>query len=210
MKNFYSRQGLAAGALISIIAGIIVLGTIVYFVGSNKVGAPETPDAKGDFTIENKKTEGDSMMKDDKMIDDKEAMPIMKDEIERAITFSGKVLAGHAAPLLDFTKTDYETALKSDKLIVLYFYANWCPICKEEVPKLEAAFNELQTSRVVGFRVNYKDSETDKDEEALAKQFGVGYQHTKVFLKNGERVLKAPDGWDKNRYLSEINKFLAN
>ena len=124
--------------------------------------------------------------------------------------YRGTVLAGASATtravLLDFVKSDYEKAKQSDKLIVLYFYANWCPICKTEFPEMQAAFNTLTTDKVIGFRVNYKDSDTDKDEEALAREFGVGYQHTKVFLKNGQRILKAPDSWGQNRYRSEIGK----
>lgn len=124
--------------------------------------------------------------------------------------YTGTVLAGKSAPLLDFTKADYDAAVKSDKLVVLYFYANWCPICKNETANaLYPAFNELTTDKVVGIRVNYKDSDTDKDEENLARQYGIPYQHTKVFVKNGKQLLKAPDGWDKARYLSEINKALA-
>lgn len=121
---------------------------------------------------------------------------------------TSEVLAGKSSPLLDFQKQDYEKALKSDKLVVLYFYANWCPICKEEVPKLYEAFNELTSDKVIGFRVNYNDSDTDSDEVALAKEFGVAYQHTKVFLKNGQRVLKSPETWEKQRYLDEIQKAL--
>ena len=124
------------------------------------------------------------------------------------IKFSGTVLAGTSAQLLDFNKADYDKAIASDKVVALYFYADWCPICKKEFPKMEAAFNELTTDKVVGFRVNYNDSDTDMDEENLARQFGVAYQHTKVFLKNGVRILKSPDTWDKNRYLSEINSAL--
>lgn len=119
--------------------------------------------------------------------------------------YQGTVLAGSPAPLLDFNRADYQQALASDKLVVLYFYATWCPTCKAEVTDgLYPAFNALQNPNVVGFRVNYNDSDTDADEQALARQFGVGYQHTKVFLKNGQRILKAPDSWNKDRYLSEI------
>ena len=124
-------------------------------------------------------------------------------------TYSGTIIAGKSSPLIDFNKADYDVALKTDKLIVLYFYANWCPICRAEVPHLYGAFDELTTDRVIGFRVNYNDDQTDDNERNLAREFSVAYQHTKVFVKNGQRVLKSPETWDKNRYLSEINKFLT-
>ena len=139
-----------------------------------------------------------TMMKEPKqMMDAGEAM-------SEPMMFKGVQLAGKTAPLLDFTKADYDAATKSGKLVVLYFYANWCPICKGEFPKMVDAFNGYTGSDVVGFRVNYKDSDTDTDERALATTFGIAYQHTKVFVKNGTQVLKAPDGWDTARYLSEI------
>ena len=127
--------------------------------------------------------------------------------------FQGKVLAGDLPYVFDFVKSDYDQALKSDNLIVLYFYANWCPICREEIPKFYEAFNEMSKDsnkyvKVIGFRVNYNDSDTDDDEKTLAREYGIAYQHTKVFIKNGQRVLKSPESWDKDRYLSEINKAL--
>jgi len=144
----------------------------------------------------------DAMMKDDSMMEEDGAM---MEEDTKPISFSGTVLAGSTSPLLDFNAEDYEKAKNSDKLIVIYFYANWCPICKKEVTSgLYPAFNELKEDNVVGFRVNYKDSDTNKNEENLAREFGVAYQHTKVFLKNGERVLKAPNSWDKSDYLKNI------
>ena len=122
-------------------------------------------------------------------------------------SYTGKVLAGtEKTKYLDFNKADYEKALKEKKKILLYFYANWCPLCKKEQPETFAAFNEINDPDLVGFRVNFRDSDTDADEEQLAKDFGVSYQHTKVILKDGQRVLKAPDSWDKQRYLDEIAK----
>lgn len=123
--------------------------------------------------------------------------------------FTGEVLAGSASQLFVFNKGDYEYALNSHKLIVLYFYANWCPICVEELPHLYSAFNELRTAEVVGFRVNFNDGDTDDDERQLASEYGVPYQHTKVFVKNRERILKSPEQWDKARYLQEINNSLS-
>lgn len=121
-------------------------------------------------------------------------------------SYKGKVLAGTTSKYLEFNKEDYDKALKDNKKILLYFYANWCPICKKEQPNTFAAFNEVNDHDLIGFRVNYRDSDTDADEEALAKEFGVSYQHTKIILKDGQRVGKFPDSWDKQRYLEELVK----
>ena len=138
-----------------------------------------------------------------------EKMPSSRAQAEGMAKYTGTVLAGKSAPLLDFMKADYDAAVKSDKLVILYFYANWCPICRVEFPVMQKVFNELTTDKVLGFRVNYNDDQTDNDEKNLARTFGVAYQHTKVFVKNGKQILKAPDGWDDKRYDTEINKALA-
>ncbi|MBI2475771.1 MAG: thioredoxin family protein [Candidatus Taylorbacteria bacterium] len=230
-----TTKGFAMPSLIAIIALVIVVGGIGYFATRTKpssTAATQTPAGektlpddtvvKADSTTV--KPDGTMVKPDGTMIKPDGTMvkpdgTMEKKEGETAMNpstgsgqekmmakYTGAVLAGKSAPLLDFTKADYDEAVKSDKLVVLYFYANWCPICKVEFPLAQAAFNELTTDKVVGFRVNYKDSDTDADEVALARQFGVAYQHTKVFLKNGKQILKAPDSWDNKRYNIEINK----
>ena len=124
------------------------------------------------------------------------------------VSSTNTMIRNSGLQVLDFTKADYDAALKTDKLIVLYFYANWCPICKKEFPIMQQVFGELPSdSNVIGFRVNYNDNQTDNDEKNLAREFGVAYQHTKVFIKNGQRILKSPEGWDEARYLREINTY---
>ena len=92
-----------------------------------------------------------------------------------------------------FTKAKFDAAKASGKKIFLNFYANWCPICVQQEPIIAQAFEtaQVQNAELVGFRVNYRDSDTDSDEETLASQYGISYQHSHVYLsETGEALYK--------------------
>ena len=177
---------------IFVVLGIAVLGCEQVSMGEESVMKKESVQ-KDEAMMEK---EDSAMMEDDSLME-KDAM--------MASSYSGKVLAGTASKYLEFSKVDYENALSENKKILLYFYASWCPICKKEQPETFAAFDELNDSNIVGFRVSYNDNE-DADEKALAKQFGIAYQHTKVILKDGKQAAKFPDSWNRQRYLDEFAK----
>lgn len=90
-----------------------------------------------------------------------------------------------------FERSEYEKAKAANRPIFLFFYANWCPTCARQEPINVVTFNSLTSSNVIGFRVNYNDSDTSDDEEGLAKEFGVRYQHTFFTLDSkGQQVDK--------------------
>ena len=218
MTNNNSQKGFAMPLGIIIVAAVLVLGGITYYANqSQKRQADKMEQEKAvmekkamEEKVAMEKKEGDEVMeKKDEAMMKNEGETMVKKEETPMMKYSGAVLAGKSAPLLDFNKADYDAALKTDKLVVIYFYANWCPICKAEFPVMQGAFNELTTEKVIGFRVNYNDDQTDNDEKNLAREFGVAYQHTKVFVKNGQRILKSPETWDDKRYDIEINKALT-
>lgn len=142
----------------------------------------------------------------------KDEAPIQSSQSNTNVTtapgYQGQLLAGLSSPYLAFTKTDYDKALAENKIIFLDFYANWCPICRAETPVLQEGFNGLKTDKIIGFRVNFNDTETDSDEKALAKQFSVPYQHFKVILKDGKTVLTDADSWDTQTFATKINSVL--
>ncbi len=164
--------------LIGGIIVIVIIGGIIFFTSQKPQGnSSNTPTTQTQNTEEGKMVAG----------------------------YTGKVLAGTTSPYIIFNKADYEKALADNKIIFLDFFANWCPICREEAPNLKAGFNSLQTDNVVGFRVNYNDTETDEDEKKLASQFSIPYQHTKVILKNGKEVTRSLESWDKATFLTTLN-----
>ncbi|MEK7531539.1 MAG: thioredoxin family protein [Patescibacteria group bacterium] len=193
----HSQKGISSLAIILLFA-LLAVGGGYFYTSSKKT--PSTPLSSAPET---------HMMSDNTVMEGvgaEQMEKMMNNESKTPSKYFGEILAGKDSPLIDFNKKDYDQALLEGKPILLYFYASWCPICREETANaLYPAFNALKEETVVGFRVNYKDSDTDKSEEMLAKQFGVAYQHTKVLLKNGKQVVKSPESWDKARYIKEIN-----
>lgn len=204
-----------------LLAAALVVGLVILrpdlMTGSsnteNNAGGDAMKEDSGDVMEMKKddammKQDGDAMEKKNDSMESGESMDAMKKEDASSLQFVGTKLSGTSSPLLDFNKADYDKAVASEKLVVLYFYANWCPICRAEFPKAEAAFGKLTGDQVVGFRVNFNDDQTDDNEKALAREYGVAYQHTKVFVRNGQRILKSPEAWEEERYLQEIEKAL--
>jgi len=71
---------------------------------------------------------------------------------------------------------------------------------------LIASFAELNDPNVVGFKIHYKDGQTTNEDSALAKQYQIAYQHTKVILKDGKIVKKSPESWTRDKFLEEMRK----
>lgn len=73
-----------------------------------------------------------------------------------------------------------QEVLKSDKPVLLDFYADWCGPCNMMAPEMEAFAEETETVKVCKLDV---DEATD-----LAMTFGVMSIPTVILLKNGEEV----------------------
>jgi len=126
-----------------------------------------------------------------------ESDPVMK-------LIAGSENGGH---YIRFNRTHYQESLAEGKVIHLYFYANWCPICAEERPKIFAAYDRLNYSDVVGYEVHYNDNEVTNDDLYITRFYQIPYQHSTVIIdKEGVVSFKSFAAIGTERLISEIER----
>lgn len=136
----------------------------------------------------------------------KEVIAVSDNEtVQKDGVMMAKILAKKNSTFSEFNLKDYEKALSEGKIVYLEFYANWCPICRAQETELIEGFNKLKRDDVAGFRVNFKDDQTDEDEKSLAEKFKIPYQHHKIVLKGGQVVINSADTWDVQTLVSELS-----
>ena len=84
----------------------------------------------------------------------------------------------------EFTDTNFqESALESDKLVVVDFWAEWCGPCRMVSPIIDELHNDYEGKALIG-KVN-----VDHNGE-VAMKYGVRSIPTILLIKNGEVVDK--------------------
>lgn len=90
-----------------------------------------------------------------------------------------------------------------ERLLILDFYADWCPPCKDLFPVLEKIGKENRDIVTI-YKINI-----DRHSE-LANSFRVtGIPHV-AFVKNKENVLSLTGLYPKNMYLKVIQQYSEN
>ena len=94
------------------------------------------------------------------------------------------------------TKENFDEIIKTDKPVLLDFYADWCGPCRMVAPIVHEIADE--NDNVVVAKINV-DNEPD-----LAMKFGVMSIPTLVVMKNGEEVKRATGARAKPQILAML------
>lgn len=102
---------------------------------------------------------------------------------------------------LEITDASFEDVLKSDKPLVIDFWAEWCGPCRMVGPIVDELSSEY------GDRVTIGKVDVDNNDEITSK-YGIRNIPTILFIKNGEVVDKQVGAAQKAALVEKIENLL--
>jgi thioredoxin 1 len=103
---------------------------------------------------------------------------------------------------LEITDANFEeVVMKSDKPVVVDFWAAWCGPCRMVGPIIEEMSNEYEGKAVIG--------KVDVDHNpGVSAQFGIRNIPTIIFIKNGQIVDKLVGAAPKAQFTAKLDAIL--
>ncbi len=95
--------------------------------------------------------------------------------------------------VISINKNNFEEVLKSEKTVLLDFFASWCGPCRMLLPVIDSIAEE--NSQLLVGKINVDE------EEELAMQFGVTSIPTLVVIKDGKIVNQSAGALPKQQIL---------
>lgn len=81
-----------------------------------------------------------------------------------------------------YSEEVFNQKLSEGKIVVLSFYANWCPTCRQNQSFIEEGAQLLDASKYVVLTVHYKDDESKPEDDMIIQRYNIVGQHTFVVV----------------------------
>lgn len=102
---------------------------------------------------------------------------------------------------LEITDATYKDLLKSDKPVVIDFWAEWCGPCRMVGPIIGELADEYEGRVIIG------KVDVDNNDE-ITSEYGIRNIPTILFIKGGEVVDKQVGAAQKSAFVEKIEKLL--
>jgi thioredoxin 1 len=102
---------------------------------------------------------------------------------------------------LEITDAGFEEILKSDKPLVIDFWAEWCGPCRMVGPIVEELANEYADKVTIG------KVDVDNNDE-ITSRYGIRNIPTILFIKNGQVVDKQVGATQRSALVEKIENLL--
>jgi len=103
--------------------------------------------------------------------------------------------------MLEISDTEFDDIVRKNRVVVIDFWAPWCPPCRAIAPILEELSREYE-GRVVMAKIN-----VDQNREK-AEEYGIGSIPTLLFFKEGRLVDKQIGATPKRVIQEKIERLL--
>jgi len=97
--------------------------------------------------------------------------------------------------------TDYTTLINSSPLVMVEFYATWCPHCQRMMPVV------AQIRELLGNNAEIYQIDIDRNEEAAAEA-DIESTPTFIIYRNGEMMWRNAGEMDGNVLLQKLESYM--
>ena len=105
--------------------------------------------------------------------------------------------------LIEITDRNFKSLVLNSKIPVLVdFWADWCPPCKQLTPTIEKLANSFAGKAVIG-KLDVDSS------QSVATKYGIASIPTVILFSNGQIVKKFVGLRQENDYKTALNKILS-